>query len=391
MDLKTLETKRDRAFYNAKALIDLVEKETRALTAEETKQHDGWLKELDDLGKQIARVKSDQAMTDKIHELTGGQAFDAFSGLTPRTKSLGQLVIESDLGRWLQESKGKRPHYWQSPVIELKLPEPERIETIVPTPTRPLVMADLPAQGTTTSNAIQYMQETAWTNAAAPVAEAGTKPESGMTFDLVSEAVRKIATWIPVSEEALDDVPQLRSYINARLALGVKLEVDDQLLNGTTTPPDLVGFLSRAGLAAPIARVDPATNMDVLLQQMTAIEIATGLKPDGLVINPANWSAIIGSKNTQGEYFVGSPFASPANLALWGVSVAVTPAITAGTALVGAFKSASQIFWRESMRLDVSNSHADFFIKNLLAIRAEVRLALAVYRPAAFGLVTGLT
>jgi hypothetical protein len=71
--------------------------------------------------------------------------------------------------------------------------------------------------------------------------------------------------------------------------------------------------------------------------------------------------------------------------------VAVTPAIVANTALVGAFKTAAQVFRKGGIRVEASNSHQDYFIKNLVAIRAEERLALAVYRPQAIGKVTGLT
>ena len=75
---------------------------------------------------------------------------------------------------------------------------------------------------------------------------------------------------------------------------------------------------------------------------------------------------------------------------LWGLPVALTSAIVAGTALVGAFKTASQIFRKGGLRVEASNCHASFFVENKIAIRAEERLALAVYRPSAFGTVTGL-
>ena len=55
-----------------------------------------------------------------------------------------------------------------------------------------------------------------------------------------------------------------------------------------------------------------------------------------------------------------------------------------------AFGQAAQVFRKGGIRVEASNSHSDFFIKNLVAIRAEERLALAVYRPGAFGEVTGL-
>ena len=81
----------------------------------------------------------------------------------------------------------------------------------------------------------------------------------------------------------------------------------------------------------------------------------------------------------------------PQPTSLWGLNVAVSPVIPLGTALVGCFKTAAMLFRRGGLRVEVSNSYSDFFIKNLVAIRAEERLALAVYRPSAFGSVTGLS
>ena len=148
-------------------------------------------------------------------------------------------------------------------------------------------MADLIAPGTTDSNLVTYMKETTFTNAADTVAEGAAKPESTLIFDAVSDPVRKIATWLPVTEEMLEDVPALRSYLDARLRLGVQLAEDDQLLNGRVVAPDIIGFLARTGLAASIARGrrvergrDPAADRRHLQRR-------PGLAADGIVMNPA--------------------------------------------------------------------------------------------------------
>src|SRR5262249_3527123 len=120
---------------------------------------------------------------------------------------------------------------------------------IIPLPTRKIVVADLLAPGTTTSNAVTFMEETTFTNAAAPVAEGTAKPESALVFTQKTESVRKLAHWLPVTDEILEDVAQLTSYINQRLRLGVQLAEDDQLLNGNGTAPNLLGLLNRTGLA----------------------------------------------------------------------------------------------------------------------------------------------
>jgi HK97 family phage major capsid protein len=260
---------------------------------------------------------------------------------------------------------------------------------IFPGATRPLVVADLFAPGTTDSNAVTYMVETTFTNAADTVAEGAAKPESTITFDAVTDPVRKIATWIPATEEILEDVPQMRSYIDARLRLGVNLTEEDQLLNGTTTAPDIVGIRNRTGLAADVVR-GTDTVPDAIAKQMAAIQNTTNLAPTGIVMNPADWLAVQLLKVDTGEYVGDGPFARPVAPTLWGLPVAVTTMMPAGTALVGAFRTAAQIFRKGGIRVEASNSHSDFFVKNLVAIRSEERLALAVYRPGAFGEVVGL-
>jgi hypothetical protein len=107
-------------------------------------------------------------------------------------------------------------------------------------------------------------------------------------------------------------------------------------------------------------------------------------------MNPRDWAATIMMKTTTGEYYTGGPFASIQAPTLWGLPVAFSPVVPAGTAIVGAFQQGAQVFWRGGIRVEASNSHADFFIRNLVAIRAERRFALCVYRPAAFAKVTNL-
>jgi HK97 family phage major capsid protein len=220
--------------------------------------------------------------------------------------------------------------------------------------------------------------------------EGGVKPESTLTFAAVTDPVRKIAHWLPVTEEMLEDVAQIRSYIDARLRLGVQLAEEDQLLNGTGIAPNLLGVSKRAGLAADVVRAAAEPNADAIFRQIMAIFSTSFLMPDGIAMNPADWSMTALMKTTTGEYLSGGPFSGIQTPTLWGLPVAITPVQPATVALVGAYKQAAQIFRKGGIRVEASNSHADFFIKNLVAIRAEERLALAVYRPAAFGEVTGL-
>ena len=363
------------------------------------------------LRDRLARLDRDAQFMTAYHDVLPTQA--AAPGRPSRGLSLGQQFVASDTFRWLQDHRHGLPQGpWASPASEIggpgggamfaatitedpasggKLVVPQTLPGILPLPTRPLVIRDLMAPGTTTSNAVVSMKETLVTNAAAPVLEGAAKPESAIAFDAVSEPVRKIATWIPVTDEMLEDVPAFSAYIDGRLRLFVQLAEDDQLLNGNGTAPNLSGILDRPGIAAPIARTTD-TNADVVLKQISAIETATNLPVDGVVMHPSNWNSVLLLKAADGTYIAGGgPLTEPGPKSLWGRNVALTTAITLNTALVGSFKAASQWFARGGMRVEASNSHQDFFIKNLVAIRAEERLALCVYRESAFGLVTNLT
>lgn len=409
-DQHTAELKRDRLALQCRAMFAKAEHDgNRDLTADETKQHDEYVKEIEALGKSLSKIKSDQGFAEQLEALTGTPATDRTSRIViargREVKSIGQQFAEHEAyDAWRRDARHRSHEHWISPVIEVKavltedpasgggLVVPDYQVGIIPRPLPPPMMVDLLAPGTTDSNAVPYMQETAFTNAAAPVAEGAAKPESAITFTAVTEPVRKIAHWLPATEEILEDVPTLRSYIDARLRLGVRVKFDDQLLNGSGVPPAMLGFLNRAGLAPAIVRTDPETNADAILRQIAAIQTATNLPPDGIVMNPTNWTASLLVKTTTGEYVSGAtPFQAPPLPTLWGIPVALTAGIAAGTALVGSFRGAAQLFMRGPLNVAATNSHQDFFIKNLVAIRAEQRAALCVYVPAAFGVVTGLT
>lgn len=360
-----------------------------------------------ELRHRLTQAQTDANMLAEIDRLTSGMSTTSHRG---GIMSIGQQFIDSATFKWLKDHKGSLPTgTWTSPASELGGYGPIMAATltedpasggdlvitdwqsgILPLPQRPLTIADLMAPGTTTSNAVGYMKEMTATNAAATVAEGAAKPESTLVFDAVTDPVRKIATWIPVTEEMLEDVPALRAYLDTRLRLFVQLVEDDQLLNGDGTAPNISGILDRPGIAAPIARTTE-TNPDVILKQISAIETATQLPVDGIVMHPTNWDNMLMLKDTNGAYYAGGgPFATPQRKTLWGRNVAVTSAVTVNTAVVGAFKTASQFFRRGGLRVEASNSHASFFIENKVAIRAEERGALCVYRESAFGKVTNL-
>ena len=251
-------------------------------------------------------------------------------------------------------------------------------------------VGDLMLQGTTDSNVISYYEETTFTNAAASVAEGDAKPESALDFTERTETVRKIATWIPATSEFLEDNAGMRSYIEQRLRFMVQREEEDQLLNGNGTAPNISGILDRAIQTIGSAGSDPTSDVDALYRGITEVRVDGLAEPTAFVIHPLSWANIRLVKDDNNAYQGPGPFSADVGERVWGLPVRVTPMIAEGTALVGAFRPHAQIFRKGGIRVVASTEHSTYFTENKVAILAEERLALAVYRPLAFCTITGL-
>lgn len=260
---------------------------------------------------------------------------------------------------------------------------------------QPLTVADLFPGGSTDSPLLRYLVETAITNAAATVAELGLMPESAITFSKVDETLKKIATFLPVSDEMLEDYTQIESYLDARLQLFVNLQKEVQLLRGDGTGTNLVGILNRNGLATSIVlhsspSISSDNGMDAVYRQITQIRTTSFLEPETVVIDPLGWENMVLAKDSNGRYYAQGPFMTTQNPTLWGKPVVPTTSMPGNTALVGAFRQAAQLFSKGGLIVEASNSHEDYFQRGETAIRAQLRCLLAVYRPGAFGTVTGI-
>lgn len=383
------------AIFAAKPDLDFTTEEVEDIRAKNA--------ELTDLGQRLdAAVELDGI----ARSIKGAVPFPAptpdDTPAQPKYKSFGEMFVKSDAFTKFTGSKG--------PAVEVDLadafgidrirgglktlfdstsfaPEVVRIPTIItPGEQQPTIAALMPS-GRTSQNAIAYMEETTTTNAAAETAEGGQKPESALAFTEKSSNVRKIATFLPVTSEVMEDAPMMEDYINTRLQQFVAYREDSQLLNGNGTAPNLRGLLNTVGIQTQAKGADPTP--DAVHKAITKVATGSFLAADGVVMHPNDWQDIRLLRTADGIYIWGSPAeAGPARI--WGLNVTLTTVISEGTALVGAFRSAAQVFRRSDLSLEVSNSHADFFQYNKLAIRVEERLALVVFRPAALCTVTGI-
>lgn len=321
-------------------------------------------------------------------------------------KTLGQLFVESQAFKGYDSMNRKSPTVdieVEDIILSLKASEmasktllttgdwpslEQRLPGLLEYPRRRPVIADLIPQAQTTSKTITYVEENAGTNAADTVAEGSAKPESALSFTTKSTVVTKIATWIPVTDELMEDEPALRGIIDARLRLFIQLAEEDQLMNGSGSSPDLRGMLNVSGIQTQAKGGDPTP--DAIYKAMTKIQIQAKLQPDGVIMHPNDWQDIRLLRTPDGQYIWGSPAEQSAAERIWGLPVVATEAAAENTGVVGAFGAATQIFRRSGISFAVSTEHEEYFIKNLMAIRAEERLAFVVYRPTALCTVTGI-
>lgn len=262
----------------------------------------------------------------------------------------------------------------------------DRFQELTDLGRRPLTMRDIIRVLRTDSDLVEFVRQTARTNAAAPVAEAtassgssGVKPESSMTFEVVQTPVKTIANWIPVTRQAVADVPQMRDLIDTELRDNLAEELDEQIVAGDGTGQNFTGLLNTSGTQSQAWDTDILTTTR---KARTLVRTVGRRTPSAYVLHPTDWQTIDLLQDNEARYFFGGPMVL-GTPRLWGLPVVENEAMTQGTGMVGDFRRAA-LWDRQDTQILVSDSHSDFFIRNLLAILAELRAAFGVLQPTAF-------
>jgi HK97 family phage major capsid protein len=233
-----------------------------------------------------------------------------------------------------------------------------------------------------TGGNVPYLRDPVGATAADLVAPGAAKPETTLAPVLIQDPLAKIAHWTGVANEALEDVAGFAAWVDSILVRGV-LDREDQYLVAT--------LLATPGLTPDYPMGAGQNAADAILAAAMAVQAAGRLPVDGVILAPDVFALISTAKaDGGGSYLSGAPISAAPALNLWGLAMVVSSSLAAGTAIVGAFRRGAAIYRKRSVRVDMSQDHASFFVQNLTAIRAEVRELLAVYTPKAFGEVTGL-
>jgi HK97 family phage major capsid protein len=369
------------------------------------------VKEVEDLGRKlgpsVSSIKSVEVGDEPIdrivksYEKSLGEKFTDSQGYKQAVelyKTGGRLPSNFSTGQISLEAKGTLLEGAGGGGGGLAATVPQVVPGVVDRLFQGLTVADLFLSGQASTNSIRYVVEGTATSGAAGVAEAGLKPESTLGLTTTDEPIKKIATILPVSDEMLEDAPQIQAYINGRLSLFVRIEEERQLLRGTSGGNEVQGLLTSRSVPVYGGGTAAGNKAEQLFKAMNGMRGSAFLEPDWIIVNPADWQDMRLAKDTAGQFFGGGPFmgqygnngmigasgqASGAADSIWNKTTYVTSAVGAGTAVVGS-RSAAQVWRRGGLSVEATNSHADYFQRNLVAIRAEERLGLAVYRPTGF-------
>ena len=242
----------------------------------------------------------------------------------------------------------------------------------------PLVIRDLFGAETISGSTLVYLVEGAIQGAPAVTAEGAKKPQvhfADPTPKTVS--LSKVAAFIRESDEYINDYPFLASAINGRLLYELGLIEQGKLVTDLLATSGIqTGTYASTGTATDIA--------DAILQAAMDVQASTGFAADAIAMNPADWYILRVGKDGDDRYYGGGYFGDQSIPNLWGIPVCVSASITSGTVVVGAFKTCASVVTNGGVSVEATNTNEDDFVKNLMTIRAEERLALAVRRPAGF-------
>jgi HK97 family phage major capsid protein len=347
--------------------------------------------ELSDLGKERDKLTALQKAREAADSNLNASPAPIKNDPGSATKSLGQLIMGSPAIK----SKG------QTAVIDIEQktlfertagfgPESTRTGRVELYPARAITVVDNIPIIPTSQAAIKYMEETTMTNNAAEAAEGGLYGEAALVYTERSVPVEKVAVWLPVTDEQLEDVPGMAALIDQRLRYMLEAKLDTQVLNGSGTPPALQGLIGAAvvgSINTQAKGADPTP--DAFYKAMTLVRTVGFAEPDLCIINPSDWQDIRLLRTADGIYIFGSPM-DPGPDRLWGVKVVLTTAATANTGIVGAFGQFSALYMKRGLEVKISDSHDTYFIYGKQAIRADIRCAQVWFRKSAFARVTGI-
>jgi HK97 family phage major capsid protein len=419
MDIKTMEAELLELRENT--LNEFKEVDPSQMDAQKLEEWGNRNEKMSELVSKIKEAKKFEAeKADMESELEKGKAVE------PKAIHSEKVEAPTTLGDELLNSKAYQSFMKDgqknitselkfNPRVELKTtltetgypPAVTRSDLVVPTATRdPQTVLDLIDTITTDTFQYKYLEESTFTNNSSATAEGSALGENALAFTEKTENIRKIGAFLPVTEELLADVSAVQGYLDSRLRTMVNLAVSDQIMAGSGVAPNLTGILNVTGINtfAYGGYSGGLKRIGQIYEAITEIQKDSFLTPDAIIMHPSDWYQVVtevadtsgtsgaGFTQTQPLFIGAGQFGGAVGQSLWGLPVVLDTTRPAGTAVVGVFGGgqAIHIVARQGMEIAMSDSHDANFTKDIIVMKATVRLGLPVYRPTAFCTITGL-
>lgn len=337
--------------------------------------------EVETLAKQYTQLRAE--ITEVAQKQVG------FAGAGEARMSVAEQFVKSDAFKALQSKQTERARIEvKENLVETKSTTinsdgttfPFQRPGIIPGSFVPLTVRAAMRVIPVTSNAVNSLRESAWTNSAAEASEGSLKKESDITFAPYDVNIRTVAHWLKISNQLLADSPAVVAYIETRLRDGLEQRIENQLINGDGTSPNISGLTDSGNFTAYTPSSD-----DLLVDAINRIKYtmwATGNMPDTVIVNPADWGTMERSREgaNSGQYLYGPP-GMAASMNPFGLNVILSTYLNAGKIIVGRFVDSAVLYERSGTVVEMGYVANDF-TSNLITIRAEQRIGLGVDRPA---------
>ena len=239
---------------------------------------------------------------------------------------------------------------------------PYQVDTSPPAAPTPLM--DNVTQIQVSGNSLEYIAWTKKAGGAAKVAEKAAKPSAEWGPTVTPSTLDTFAVYTQLTRQLIEDFAAVRAMIDGELRRDVaRAEEAD----------------GAAVLAAASGTIPDATGSDLLAAirvGMGTVE-AAGYTPTAVLLNPADWAAM------DIAVFAGTSYGPTVSQSFWGLTPIPSTTQTAGTAVVGDFRSAIHHYYRSAISLYITDSHADTFLSNVFTLLAERRSKTVCVRPQA--------
>ena len=335
-----------------------------------------------DLARELLEIRQkNEAVPAKAEAKSVGESFvadKAYTDFVSGAATSARAVITLDKG----PTQGPTPTTVgiSNPSLTVTSLAPSLYAGVFGTPNVPQKIEPLIPHIAVTTDSVDYVTVADTINAAG-VAEAGKIPESTFTPTLAKANVVNVAHYTKITKQLADDAPALAAYINTKMLYGLQNKVENQIVNGNGTAPQLKGLLADGSFTDASAQLTGAKNLIDLLLLLQGVAETAAYEPEALVLNPMTWAQLAMEKDSQDRYLLGGPGLA-ANKSVWGIPVVTSSAVPAGKFIFGNFTQTVTIYDRQQVAVEMTGTNEDDFTHYLYTIRASRRLALAVEVPA---------